>query len=255
MADRDASMDVGMLVHEQVEDVDDAQGRSGPDVEIIEVSANTAKHDDGPGLTTMQFDQPIITTQEDSVFHFSALGELLHEEVVKKNGLAVIVPPAQNRWEYKVFQEYDEVDEILEEYDDAGFIEYLVLFLDGSEDVVSLPFRLVFVSTHPTSPTLPPPSSPILMLDCFHITTSLFIFRPCPWTTSSTYYLMHLSGAPVYIQRTFPHTFLQSFLPCTPQNIFVHISSHRQIQCFLHWKHISRVTLLIYYSAAFTDLI
>lgn len=151
MADRDASIDTGMPVHEHDEDADGAPDGSASDVEVIEVSANTAKHDDGPGLITMQFDQPIITTQEDSVFHFSALGELLHEEAVKRNGLAVIVPPAQNRWEYKVFQDYDEVEEILEEYDDAGFIEYLVLFLDGSEDVVSLPFRLVPVSTHPTS--------------------------------------------------------------------------------------------------------
>lgn len=169
MADRDVSVDVGMIVNERLEDVDDAQGESASDMEVTEVSANTAKHDDGPDLITMQFDQPVITAQEDSVFHFSALGELLHEEAVKKDGLAVIVPPAQNRWEYKVFQEYDEVDEILEEYDDAGFIEYLVLFLDGSEDVVSLPFRLISISTHPTSQTLPSPSPPLLMLDSFHI--------------------------------------------------------------------------------------
>lgn len=165
-----------MLAHEHVEDADDAQGGSASDVEVIAASANTAKHDKIPdSTTTMQTDRPIVTSQEDSVFHFSALGEVLHEEVVKRNGLAVIVPPAHNRWEYKVFQENDEVDEILEEYDDAGFIEYLVLFLDGSEDVVSLLFRPISSSTHVTSPTLPPPSPPILMLDSFHIITSFSI--------------------------------------------------------------------------------
>ena len=134
MADADASIDM----YEHAEDADDAHGGSASDVEIIPASAYTAKHDNGLDSTAMQFDQPIIVSQEDSVFHFSALGQALHEEAIKRNGLAVIVPPAQNRWEYKVFQENDEVDEILEEYDDAGFIEYLVLFLDGSEDVVSL---------------------------------------------------------------------------------------------------------------------
>lgn len=197
MADADASIDVEMLVHERAEDADDAQGGSASDVEIIVASA---KHDNGPDATIMQFDQPIIISQEDSsVFHFSALGEALHEEAVKRNGLAVIVPPAQNRWEYKVFQENDEVDEILEEYDDAGFIEYLVLFWDGSEDVVSLLFRLISSSTHATSPTLLPPSPPILILDSFHITTSFSVFHPCLWTTSSTYHPRLPSDAPVYI--------------------------------------------------------
>ena len=200
MADADASIDVDMLVHERAEDADDAQSGSASDVDIIAASANTVKHDNGPDSATMQFDQPIIISQEDSsVFHFSALGQALHEEAVKKNGLAVIVPPAQNRWEYKVFQENDAVDEILEEYDDAGFIEYLVLFLDGSEDVVSLLFRLISSSTHATSPTLLPPSPPILILVSFHITKSLSIFHLCPWTILSTYNPMHPSDAPVYI--------------------------------------------------------
>lgn len=196
MADADASIDVDMLVHEHAEDAHDSQDGSASDVDIIAASANTSKHDNGPDSTTMQFDQPIIISQEDSsVFHFSALGQALHEEAVKRNGLAVIVPPAQNRWEYKVFQENDEVDEILEEYDDAGFIEYLVLFLDGSEDVVStFPANLFFNTCYLAN--LLPPSPPILILDSFHITTSFSIFHPC---ASSAYYPMHPSDAPVYI--------------------------------------------------------
>lgn len=137
MADADPSIDVDMRAHEHVEDADDAQGGSASDVELIAPPANGVNGDIDPEPTIMQFDPPLISSQADSPFSFSALGEKLDEEAVKRNGLAVIVPPAQNRWEYEAFREEDDVDEILEEYDDAGFIEYLVLFSDGSEDVVS----------------------------------------------------------------------------------------------------------------------
>lgn len=140
MADADASTDVGMLAHDHVEDADNAQGGSASDVELIPLSAKGENGEIDPGAPTMHLEPPLNSSQDDYPFSFSALGEIFNEQAVKGNGLAVIVPPAQNRWEYKVFQEDDEVDEILEEYDDAGFIEYLVLFSDGSEDVVSLSF-------------------------------------------------------------------------------------------------------------------
>lgn len=147
MAESDAPIDVDMLVHEHVEDADDAQGVSILDVEPDAASADGAKGDVDADSTTMQFDPPSIPSQEDSSVPFSDLGELLHEKAVKRNGLAVIVPPAQNRWEYKVFEEDEKVVEILEEYDDAGFVEYLVVFADGSEDIVSLEYP-IFKSTY-----------------------------------------------------------------------------------------------------------
>lgn len=136
MADADASIDVDMLAHERVEDGVEAQ--VGSTSELIAASANGANGDIDLDSATLQFNPPLIPSHEDSLVPFSALGQVLHEKAVKRNGLAVIVPPAQNRWEYKVFREDDKVDEILEEYDDAGCVEYLVLFSDGSEDVVSL---------------------------------------------------------------------------------------------------------------------
>lgn len=138
MATVDASIDADMLQHEVSEDVNDVLGEPTSDMEFIESSANTAVRDIDPHLTTMQFDPPPAPSHRDSSMPFSALGDVLYPKAVKRDGLAVVVPPARNRWEYKVFKEDDEVDEILEEYDDAGFIEYLVLFSDGSEDVVSL---------------------------------------------------------------------------------------------------------------------
>ena len=136
-ADVDASMDVDMLAHELVEDAHDApkgphsavQGGIDPDSTTIIDAPPTSSHRSSihasPSHDTLSVP-------------FSALGEVLQERAVKRNGLAVIVPPARNRWEYMVFQEDDEVEEILEEYDDAGFLEYLVQFTDGIEDVVSV---------------------------------------------------------------------------------------------------------------------
>lgn len=137
MTDADASTDIDVLAHGHIEDADDAQGESTSDVEIITASVNEANRETDTDPASMQFDLPLIPSQQAPSVPFSALGEVLHEKAVKRDGFAVVVPPAQNRWEYKVFSEDDAVDEILEEYYDAGFVEYLVLFSDGSEDVVS----------------------------------------------------------------------------------------------------------------------
>ena len=141
MAVANASVDVDQLENEVIEigDADDAPGSSTTDAEIVETSTNGTDRDDDAPLTAMQFDPPLAPLHQDLSTPFSDSGEILQPRAVRRNGLAVIVPPTQNRWEFKVFQEDDDVEEILEEYDDAGFIEYLVLFSDGSEDVVSVP--------------------------------------------------------------------------------------------------------------------
>ena len=138
MATADASIDADILQHEVFEDANDVLGKPTSDMEFIESSAHTAVRDTDPHLTTMQFDLSPAPSHRDPSIPFSALGDVLRPKAVKRNGLAVVVPPARNRWEFKVFEEEEEVDEILEEYDDAGFIEYLVLFSDDSEDVVSI---------------------------------------------------------------------------------------------------------------------
>ena len=61
----------------------------------------------------------------------------LYEDIVNRDGIAVIVPPVQNPWEYRKYEEPSTAIAILEEYDDAGLVEYLVQFDDESEEVVS----------------------------------------------------------------------------------------------------------------------
>ena len=136
-ANANASIDIDMLAHNEVEEMEDNPSDSVRDAERVIATGSETNHDTEPELTAMQFDLPFIQSQKLSPVPFSNLGEILYEKAVKRNGFAIVVPPAKNRWEYKVFVEDDAVDQILEEYDDAGFIEYLVLFSDGSEDVVS----------------------------------------------------------------------------------------------------------------------
>lgn len=155
--DADASVDVDMLAHEPVEDAHTPEGPHSHE-KIIATSTDAVQRGIESDSTTMQFDTLPISSHESpslgSQSHealrepFSAFGEVYQEKAVKRNGLAVIVPPAQNRWEYKVFQDEDEVEEILEEYDDAGLLEYLVLFADGSEDVVSVTPAYLSFSTY-----------------------------------------------------------------------------------------------------------
>ena len=138
MAHMSASTDINMLPRELVEIAHDAQ--DGPDSEVDRVLASTdaEQPEIESNLTAMQFDGPPSPSHRAPSILFPALSEAFNEKAVKRDGLAIIVPPPLNRWEYKVFQEADEVEEILEEYYDAGFLEYLVLFTDGSEDVVSV---------------------------------------------------------------------------------------------------------------------
>lgn len=164
MAHMSASTDVNMLSRELVEIAHDAQ--DGPDSEVERVLASIEAEQPGieSNLTAMRFDGPPSPAQR-SPSHgapsilFPALSEALNEKAVKRDGLAIIVPPPRNRWEYKVFQEADEVEEILEEYDDAGFLEYLVLFADGSEDVVSVALFYLSSTHYFGSLTILPPCS------------------------------------------------------------------------------------------------
>lgn len=207
--DTDASVDVDMLAHEPVEGAHTPEGPHSHE-KIIATSTDAVQRGIEPGSTTMQFDT-LPTSLHKSPSHgspshaalrvpFSAFGEVYQEKAVKRNGLAVIVPPVQNRWEYKVFQDEDEVEEILEEYDDAGLLEYLVLFADGSEDVVSATTAYLSLNTH--------------YLDCFYINPctlpqfptvsfNAFVCMPFqrtvpsfPRTDSTRHWFSHLFSSP-----------------------------------------------------------
>ena len=88
-------------------------------------------------------DSPLFVSQGTSSTTVSEVAEALYEDVVKRDGIAVIVPPVQNRWEYCRYEDPMEVVELLEEYDDGGLIEYLVRKEDGMEEVVSLRSYLI----------------------------------------------------------------------------------------------------------------
>ena len=159
-----ASTDVNMLSHELVEVMHDTEDGPHSEVERILTSTDAEQPGIDPNLMAMQFDGPPSPAQRipshgsplDGApsIPFPASSEVLNEKAVKRDGLAIIVPPPQNRWEYKIFQEADEVKEILEEYDDAGFIEYLVLFADGSEDVVSVALSYLSLTHTISAPSL-----------------------------------------------------------------------------------------------------
>lgn len=78
-----------------------------------------------------------VSSSRDPSESASEVGVALYEDVVRRDGIAVIVPPLQNRWEYRRYEEEPAVVEILEEYNDGGMVEYLVLYDDENEEVVS----------------------------------------------------------------------------------------------------------------------
>lgn len=61
----------------------------------------------------------------------------LSSKTILKDAISVVVPPVQQRWEYRVYPEELYVDNILEEYDDQDENQFLVKFSDGSEKTVS----------------------------------------------------------------------------------------------------------------------
>ncbi|KAL9000589.1 MAG: hypothetical protein Q9169_000882 [Polycauliona sp. 2 TL-2023] len=51
---------------------------------------------------------------------------------------SILVPPIERRWEYQVYRSEHEVQNVLEEYEDLGELQYLVKFSNGQESEVSL---------------------------------------------------------------------------------------------------------------------
>lgn len=117
----------------------DAQGAS-QDQAIELASDNSSLSDVEPVQTVQTPSQPFSShdipngvTSADSLLD---LGEALQPESVRKRGIAVVVHPVERASEYRLYGE-PAVSEIVESYDDGGFIEYLVRYEDESEEVVS----------------------------------------------------------------------------------------------------------------------
>ena len=102
---------------------------------------------------TADHESPLFVSEGSPSVTSEDIGEALNEEAVRKNGIAIIVPPVENAWEYRRYEESSLPIEILEEYDDGGLLEYLVRFDDESEEVVSfLALSSVYMDSRPFIP-------------------------------------------------------------------------------------------------------
>ena len=95
------------------------------------------ERDGHPILNGNRDDSPLFVSEGSPSASSEDVGEALDEESVRRDGIAVIVPPIVNGWEYRRHEEPPRAMDILEEYDDGGLLEYLVRFDDESEEVVS----------------------------------------------------------------------------------------------------------------------
>lgn len=56
-----------------------------------------------------------------------------------RRGIAVVVPPLERRWEYRVYKEKTTIDKVLKHIKKLGQLQYLVKFIDAQELMVSKP--------------------------------------------------------------------------------------------------------------------
>ena len=127
----------------------DAQGASQD--QAIELASGNSSSSDAESVETVQTPSRSLSFLDVRNGVLSAesllqLGEALQPESVRKRGIAVVVHPVERAWEYRLYGG-PAVNEIVERYDDGGFIEYLVRYDDESEEVVScgiylLPYSL-----------------------------------------------------------------------------------------------------------------
>lgn len=67
----------------------------------------------------------------------SHLGEA-HPGELLQSSITVVVPPAQERWRYRIYSDNRSVEEILEECDDSEGLLFRARLSDGSDAKVSL---------------------------------------------------------------------------------------------------------------------
>lgn len=60
-----------------------------------------------------------------------------HQEIIAQDSIIVVVPPVQQRWEYREYHEAPFIRKVLEEYDHPDAVQFLVKFSDGNESRVS----------------------------------------------------------------------------------------------------------------------
>ncbi len=126
---------------EQAIDLDGAEEEEvvdrSPNIGLNMYSTLQPEEDARPAAIAADSESPLFVSEGSPSATSEDIGVALDEEAVRRNGIAVIVPPVQNGWEYRRYDELPVATEILENYDDGGLVEYLVRFDDESEEVVS----------------------------------------------------------------------------------------------------------------------
>ena len=80
---------------------------------------------------------PLFVTEESPLPSTLVTYEALHPEIIARDGIQIIVPAVQRRWEYRLYKEELSVSEVIEEYDDSEEPQFLVRLSDGSKQKVS----------------------------------------------------------------------------------------------------------------------
>lgn len=110
--------------------------RSGTGISQAAIAAaygSDQEHADGDGRNSPLFVSNNSTSTE------SMSNGLISGTKMCKCGIAIVVPPVERRWEYRVFPDEPRVIEILEEIEGAGELQYLVTFENGHEAKVPNP--------------------------------------------------------------------------------------------------------------------
>lgn len=80
---------------------------------------------------------PLFVPEESPIPSTLFTNEALYPEIIARDGIQVIVPPVQRRWEYRLYEEQLFIIEVLEEYGDFEEPQFLVTLSDESEQKVS----------------------------------------------------------------------------------------------------------------------
>lgn len=150
----DTRLDDGDGDHGTELDKSEADSPRLPDSEIVSQDLSEGEND---ALEFIQVDMP--RTSRNSPLFFSNI------EHTSPDGLAIVVPAVQRRWEYRVFAEEYTIRAVLQDLKDSAEVEYQVRFEDG----------------HTTTVSQLNPTTPRLHIKYHYIGTTILDFSPHPF--------------------------------------------------------------------------
>ena len=129
------------------------ENENDSDVEFV--ASNLLDHEEqdrSPKAASKERDSPHFVSEKSPSVQEPTTQVALRPDIVQKHGFAVVVPPVQRRWEYRLFEENPAVRMIIGESENGEDVEFLVQFEDGDEDTVNHTFICgsAFYSIHPS---------------------------------------------------------------------------------------------------------